>query len=85
MNMKKRKEDQNGPECLWRDGEHEPEESPEEWIDRVGDEVEEKKAPDAGAREARLHAMCMIGERGPTITRTEQQAGDGKKIKTSCA
>ena len=33
----------NGPECLWRDGEHEPEEDPEEWIDRVADEVEEKR------------------------------------------
>ena len=32
-----------GPECLWRDGEHEPEEDPEEWIDRVADEVEEKR------------------------------------------
>ena len=21
-----------GPECLWRDGEHEPEEDPEEWL-----------------------------------------------------
>ena len=33
----------NGHECLWRDGEHEPEEDPEEWIDRVADEVEEKR------------------------------------------
>ena len=33
----------NGPECLWRDGEHGPEEDPEEWIGRVADEVEEKR------------------------------------------
>ena len=33
----------NGPECLWRDGEHEPEEDPGEWIDGVADEVEEKR------------------------------------------
>ena len=33
----------NVPECLWRDGEHEPEEDPAEWIDRVADEVEEKR------------------------------------------
>ena len=33
----------NGPECLWRDGEHEPEEDPEDWIDRVAAEVEEKR------------------------------------------
>ena len=32
----------NGPEWLWRDGEYEPEEDAEEWIDRVADEVEEK-------------------------------------------
>ena len=36
-------EEINGPECLWRDGEHEPEENPDEWIDRVADEVEEKR------------------------------------------
>ena len=33
----------NGPECLRRDGEHEPEGDPEEWIDRVADEVAEKR------------------------------------------
>ena len=34
----------NGPECLWRDGgEHEPEEVPEEWVDSVAAEVEEKR------------------------------------------
>ena len=33
---------EDGPECLWRDGEHEPED-PEEWIDRVAGEVEEKR------------------------------------------
>ena len=32
-----------GPECLWRDGEYEPEGDLEEWIDRVADEVEEKR------------------------------------------
>ena len=31
-------EEVNGPERLWRDGEHEPEENPDEWIDRVGEE-----------------------------------------------
>ena len=34
-------EEINGPECLWRDREHGPERDPEEWIDRVADEVEE--------------------------------------------
>ena len=38
-------EEIKGPECLWRDGEYEPEEDPEEWIDRVADEVEEKRPP----------------------------------------
>ena len=33
----------NGPECLFRSGEHQPEEDPEEWIDRVADEVEGKR------------------------------------------
>ena len=33
----------SGPECLWRDGEHEPEEDPEELTDREADEVEEKR------------------------------------------
>ena len=33
----------HGPECLWRDGEHEPEEDPEEWVDRAADEAEEKR------------------------------------------
>ena len=33
----------NGPECLWRDGEHEPEGDPEELVDRVADEVEERR------------------------------------------
>ena len=33
----------NGPECLRRDGEHKQEESPEESIDRVADEVDEKR------------------------------------------
>ena len=33
----------NGPECLWLDGEREPEGDPEEWIDRVAEEVEEKR------------------------------------------
>ena len=28
---------------MWRDGEHEPEGDPEEWVDRVADEVEEKR------------------------------------------
>ena len=36
-------EEINGPECLRRNGEHEPEEDPEEWIDRVADEMEEKR------------------------------------------
>ena len=45
-------EEINGPECLWRDGEHEPEGDPEEWIDRVADEVEEKTSEDA-SRETR--------------------------------
>ena len=36
-------EEVNGPECLWRDGEHEPEGDPEEWFDRVADAVEEKR------------------------------------------
>ena len=30
-------------ECLWHHGEHEPEGDPEEWIDRVADEVAEKR------------------------------------------
>ena len=33
----------NGPECLWRDEEHEPEGDPEEWNDRVAGEVEEER------------------------------------------
>ena len=33
----------NGPECLCHDGEHEPEGDPEKWVDRVADEVEEKR------------------------------------------
>ena len=32
-----------GPERLQRDGEHEPEEDREEWVDRVADEVEEQR------------------------------------------
>ena len=28
---------------MWRDGEHEPEEDPEDWVDRVADEVEERR------------------------------------------
>ena len=36
-------EEINQPERLWRGGEHEPEGDPEEWIDRVADEVEEDK------------------------------------------
>ena len=35
---------------MWRDGEHEPDEDPEELIDRVADEVEETPE-DASARE----------------------------------
>ena len=33
----------HGPECLWRDGEHEPEGDPEQWVDRVADEAEGKR------------------------------------------
>ena len=44
-------EEINGPECLWRDGEHEPNEGPEEWIDRVADEVEEKRLHEMQALE----------------------------------
>ena len=29
--------------CLWRNGEDEPEGDPEEWVDRVADEAEEKR------------------------------------------
>ena len=36
-------EELNGPECLWGDGEHEPEGDPEERIGRVAGEVEEKR------------------------------------------
>ena len=47
-------EEVNGPDCLWRDGEYEAEGGPEEWIDRVADEVEGDKTPeDASARETR--------------------------------
>ena len=45
-------EEIKGPERLWRDGEHEPDEDPEELIDRVADEVEETPE-DASARETR--------------------------------
>ena len=36
-------EEINGPECLRCDGGYEPEGDPEEWIDRVADEVEDKR------------------------------------------
>ena len=36
-------EEASGPECLWCGGEHEPEGDPEEWADRVADDVEEKR------------------------------------------
>ena len=41
----------NGPECLWRDGEHEPEEDPEGWIDKVADEAAEKRLQKTQAQE----------------------------------
>ena len=37
----------NVPECLRRDGEHEPEEEPEKWVDRV------KTPEDASAKKTR--------------------------------
>ena len=40
----------NGPECLWCDGEKEPEGEPKKLIDRVVDEVEGEIPQDAGAR-----------------------------------
>ena len=63
----------NGPECLWRDGEHEPEGDPEEWIDRAADEVEEK----------RLQKMQVLekleGSRKGTKYLTTRNVYDGRK------
>ena len=33
----------NGPECLWRDREYEPKQDPQKRVDRVANEVEEKR------------------------------------------
>ena len=67
-------EELNGPERLWRDGEHEPEEDPEAWVDRVADEVEERRL----VRETTT-SMCMTGERNLIAMELEQQARGGRE------
>ena len=82
------KEDEvNGPECLWPHGEREPEEDPEDWIDRVADEGEEKRLQELQALERPEgstagsvtwpHAMCMTGERNLITIKMGQQARGG--------
>ena len=78
-------EEINGPECLWRDGEYEPEGDPEEWVDRVADEVEEKglqkmqvlEKPEGSARGISYLTVCIVYGR----RRKPYQIGDGTPVK----
>ena len=79
-------EENNGPECLWHDGEHEPEEDPEEWIGSVADEVEEKRLQKMLALEKPERSTKGISY---LTTRNEYdwgkkpyQPGDGVSVKT---
>ena len=89
----------NGPECWRCDGEYEPEGDPEERIDRVADEVEEKdfrKWKRQGNQKVAQKelatwqlAMCMTAEKKPyhhedgTTTKGWKVTVE-EKIKTSC-
>ena len=84
----------NGHECLWRDGEHEPKEDPEGWIDRVADEVEEKRFQEMqvlerpegsaeGISYLTTRNVCLEKENlSPWGWNNKQEAEE--KIKTSC-
>ena len=70
------------PECLWRDGEQEPEEDPEEWVDRVADEVEEKRSQKMQALEkpegsAELHErkVAQICTKGILVMAIQSRGG----------
>ena len=84
----------DGPECLWRDGEHEPEGDPEEWIDRVANEVEEKRLQKMQVLEkpegSATGISYLIARIAHDWGKKPYQLGDGlsqeveEKVKTSC-
>ena len=80
----------NWPECSWCDGEHEPEGDPAEWMDRVADEVGEKRVqkmealekPEGSTKKESATWHVYDWRKKP------YQLGDGisvnEKVKSSC-
>ena len=81
----------SGPECLWRDGEHEPEEDPEELTDREADEVEEKRLqkvqglekPEGSTEGISFLTTCNVHDWRKKPYHINKQEVE-EKIKTSC-
>ena len=72
---------------MWRDGEHEPEGDPEEWMDRVADEVEEKRLQKMQVLEkpeGRTKGISCLATRNVHDWRKKPyQLGDGLAVKRS--